>query len=140
MLNKLKAKFLNRQFLIFGLIGVLNTGIALLLNKFLLALNAEVGVASMIADVLAFIPSYLMNMKWTYHKPYSWKSFLSFPVSYVPGWCITFLLVEILHHGFGVPIRYAKLASVPIYVPVNFIFMSFVVRKTAAPEKRPTAR
>ncbi len=132
MLSKIKAKFMNRQFLIFGVIGVLNTGIALLLNKGLLALHVEVGVASMIADVLAFVPSYLMNMKWTYHAPYSWKSFLSFPISYVPGWGITFLLVELLHHGFQVPVRYAKLVSVPIYVPVNFIFMSLVVKKTRA--------
>ena len=131
MLSKIKAKFMNRQFLIFGVIGVLNTAIALLLNKFLIAMNLEVGGASMLADVLAFVPSYLMNMKWTYHESYSWKSFLSFPISYVPGWCLTFLLVELLHHGFGIPIRYAKLASVPIYVPVNFVFMSLVVKKTA---------
>lgn len=131
MLSKIKTKFMNRQFLIFGVIGVLNTAIALLLNKFLIAMNLEVGSASMLADVLAFVPSYLMNMKWTYHEAYSWKSFLSFPISYVPGWCLTFLLVELLHHGFGIPIRYAKLASVPIYVPVNFVFMSLVVKKTA---------
>ena len=131
MLSKIKAKFMNRQFLIFGVIGVLNTAIALLLNKFLIAMNLEVGGASMLADVLAFVPSYLMNMKWTYHESYSWKSFLSFPISYVPGWCLTFLLVELLHHGFGIPIRFAKLASVPIYVPVNFVFMSLVVKKTA---------
>ena len=33
MINKLKEKFLNKQFLTFGIIGVINTVIALLLNK-----------------------------------------------------------------------------------------------------------
>ncbi|WP_102343355.1 GtrA family protein [Galactobacillus timonensis] len=129
MWKKIKEKFLNRQFITFAVIGVINTLIALLINKGMLALGIEVGMASVFADVLAFIPSYLMNIKFTYHQKYSWKSFVTFPVSYVPGWIISFLIVELLSRGFDVPERYAKLVSVPIYVPVNFLFMTFIVGK-----------
>jgi hypothetical protein len=59
----------------------------------------------------------------------SWKSFVTFPLSYVPGWIISFLIVEILSRGFGVPEQWAKLVSVPIYIPVNFLCMSFIVGK-----------
>lgn len=129
MWKKIKEKFLNRQFITFVVIGVINTLIALLINKGMLTLGIEVGTASIIADVLAFIPSYLMNLKFTYHQKYSWKSFITFPISYVPGWIISFLIVEVLSRGFGVAERYAKLVSVPIYVPVNFLFMTFIVGK-----------
>ena len=65
MWNKLKEKFWNRQFITFAVIGVINTVIALLINKVLIIAGVEAGIASIIADVLAFIPSYLMNMKFT---------------------------------------------------------------------------
>lgn len=129
MWNKFKEKFLNMQFITFGVIGVLNTVIALLFNKGLLLLSIEVGLASIIADVLAFIPSYVMNMTFTYKKKMSWKTFFAFPVSYIPGWIISFLVVELLHRFFGVPENYAKLCSVPIYVPVNYLVMTFVVNR-----------
>ncbi len=135
MLRKIKEKFLNRQFLTFGIIGVINTGVALILNKFILMLGAEVGLASIISDVLAFIPSYFMNMTFTYKKKYSWKSFFAFPVSYIPGWIITFFIVEILSRGFGVPERWAKMVAVPIYVPVNYLVMSFIVKKTNSQDR-----
>lgn len=128
-MKKIKEKFLNRQFLTFGIIGVLNTVIALLLNKGFLILGTEVGMASILADVVSFIPSYVMNMTFTYKKKMSLKSFIAFPVSYIPGWIISFLIVEILHRVFGVPESYAKLCSVPIYVPVNYLVMTFIVNR-----------
>jgi putative flippase GtrA len=131
MWAKLKKKFLNRQFITFAVIGVINTVIALLINKGLIIMGVEVGLASIVADVLAFVPSYLMNMKFTYHQEYSWKSFIAFPVSYVPGWIISFVIVEILSRGLGVPERYAKIVSVPIYVPVNYLFMTYIVGRFA---------
>lgn len=131
MFKKLKEKFLNRQFITFGVIGLVNTFIALLIDRLILLFGVEVGLASIIADVLAVIPSYIMNMTFTYHRRMSWKSFFVFPISYVPGWIVSFLLVEILHRGFGVPEQYAKLMSVPVYVPINYLVMTFVVNKFA---------
>lgn len=129
MWNKIKEKFLNKKFLTFGIIGGFNTVVALLLNHGFIALGAEVGLASILADALAMIPSYILNMRFTYHEKMSWKSFVTFPLSYVPGWIISFLIVEILSRGFGVPEQWAKLVSVPIYIPVNFLCMSFIVGK-----------
>lgn len=134
MWKLIKEKFLNKQFITFGIIGVLNTVIALLFNKGLLLLSFEVGMASIVADVLAFIPSYVMNMTFTYKKKMSWKTFITFPISYVPGWIISFLIVEILHRFLGVPENYAKLCSVPIYVPVNYLVMTYVVNRFSKPK------
>lgn len=129
MIEKIKEKFLNRKFLTFGIIGALNTVFCLLVNRGLIALGMEVGLASIVADAIAMVPSYIFNMKLTYHKDLSWKSFITFPLSYIPGWIISFLIVEILHRLAGVPEQYAKLCSVPIYIPVNFLCMSFIVGK-----------
>ncbi len=136
MWKLIKEKFLNKQFITFGIIGVLNTVIALLFNKGLLLLSFEVGMASIVADVLAFVPSYVMNMTFTYKKKMSWKTFITFPISYIPGWIISFLIVEILHRFLGVPENYAKLCSVPIYVPVNYLVMTYVVNRFSKPKER----
>ena len=127
MWNKIKEKFLNKKFLTFGIIGVFNTVFCLLVNRGLIALGTEVGIASILSDAIAMIPSYILNMRYTYHKEMSWQSFVTFPLSYVPGWIISFLIVEILSRGLGVPEQWAKLVSVPIYIPVNFLCMSFIV-------------
>jgi putative flippase GtrA len=127
MWDKIREKFLNRRFLTFGIIGVFNTVFCLLLNRGFISLGTEVGVASILSDAISMIPSYILNMKFTYHREMSWKSFITFPLSYVPGWIISFLIVEILHRLLGVPEQYAKLISVPIYIPVNFLCMSFIV-------------
>ena len=127
MWEKIREKFLNKKFLTFGIIGVFNTVFCLLLNRGFIALGTEVGIASILSDAISMIPSYLLNMKFTYHQELSWKSFITFPLSYVPGWIIYFVIVEILHRLLGVPEQYAKLISVPIYIPVNFLCMSFIV-------------
>lgn len=129
MWNTIKENFLNRRFLTFGIIGAANTVFCLLVNRGLIGLGLEVGAASILSDAIAMIPSYIFNMKLTYHKDLSWKSFITFPLSYIPGWIISFLIVEILHRMLGVPEQYAKLISVPIYIPVNFLCMSFIVGK-----------
>ncbi|MBR4456670.1 MAG: GtrA family protein [Solobacterium sp.] len=129
MWDKIKEKFLNKKFLTFGIIGAFNTVFCLLVNHILIALGLEVGAASILSDAIAMIPSYMLNMHFTYHQEMSWKSFVTFPLSYVPGWIISFLIVEMLHRGLGVPEQWAKLVSVPIYIPVNFLCMSFIVGK-----------
>ena len=109
MWEKIREKFLNKKFLTFGIIGVFNTVFCLLLNRGFIALGTEVGIASILSDAISMIPSYLLNMKFTYHQELSWKSFITFPLSYVPGWIISFVIVEILHRLLGVPEQYAKL-------------------------------
>ena len=127
MWEKIKEKFLNKKFLMFCFIGAFNTFVCLVINHILILLGAEVGVASIVSDLLAMIPSYILNMRFTYHKPMSWESFFAFPLSYVPGWIITFIIVEVFTRGFGVPKQWAKLVSVPFYIPINFLCMSFIV-------------
>lgn len=129
MWQKIKQKFINIQFIKFGIIGVLNTVFSLLFNSFFLFIGSEVGIASVMADILAVIPSYVLNMTFTYKKKMSWKTFIAFPVSYVPGWITTFLIVEVLHYLIGIPENYAKLSSIPIVVPLNYLVMTYVVNK-----------
>ena len=129
MIQKIKEKFLNKQFITFGVIGVVNTLSSQLFYMLFVFFNVQVGIASVLGDALSMIGSYLMNMHFTYHKKVSWQSAVTFPISYLPGMIISAIIVMIvvdLCHG---PEMWAKLISLPLYIPVNYLVMTFIVNK-----------
>ena len=128
MWEKIKEKFFNKRFLSFGIIGFINTLVSNLLYMLFVSKGMEVGTASITGDVLTMILSYFMNMHFTYHEKPSWKTAVSFPLSYIPGILISAIITLIVVHVFHGPELYAKLIALPIYVPVNFLCMSFIVK------------
>lgn len=129
MIQKIKEKFLNKQFITFGVIGVVNTLSSQLFYMLFVFFNVQVGIASVLGDALSMIGSYLMNMHFTYHKKVSWQSAVTFPISYLPGMVISAIIVMIvvdLCHG---PEMWAKLISLPLYIPVNYLAMTLIVNK-----------
>lgn len=130
MWDKIKKTFLNRKFITFGLIGAFNTILAqVLYMMFVQYFAVNVGVASLLGDIIPMFFSYFLNMHFTYHEKPSLKSAITFPISYIPGITINFLITVIVN-VLGVPKIFAKVVSLPIAVPVNFICMSFIVDKT----------
>ncbi|MEG0239390.1 MAG: GtrA family protein [Anaerorhabdus sp.] len=129
MIKKIKEKFLNKQFLTFGLIGAFNTIASQVLYIIFVNINLAPSLSSFSGDAITMVISYFMNMKFTYHEKCTWKNAVSFPLSYLPGMIINMLIV-MLAVNVGVPKTYAKLISLPITIPVNYICMSIIVRLT----------
>ncbi len=130
MINKLVEKFFNRKFLTFAVIGAFNTVLANVLYFLFVENNMfDVGTASLVGDVIPMFFSYFLNMRYTYHERPTLKSALSFPLSYVPGFIIN-MVITVFVAQLGVVDSFAKLVSLPISIPVNFLCMSFIVKKT----------
>jgi putative flippase GtrA len=127
--QKFKAKFFTKQFLTFGIIGACNTIISQVLYMMCVAGSMEVGLSSIVGDVLSMVFSYFMNMHFTYKQKPSWKSAVTFPLSYLPGITISWLMVLLVVDVFNGPKLWAKLISMPIYIPLNFLCMNLIVRK-----------
>lgn len=131
MIDKIKQKFLNKQFLTFCFIGVVNTLLAQLIYVLLVGYDLmEPGISSVVGDVLTIAVSYVLNMKLTYHERLSWKSAISFPVSYIPGTIINALIVLIVVDVLHFPKIIAKAISLPITIPLNYICVSLIVKLT----------
>ena len=131
MINKIIAKFYDKKFLIFCIIGAVNTILAQIIYMILVALSlCAPGPASVMGDVLTIAVSYVLNMKLTYHEKISLKSALSFPVSYIPGTLINMLIVVIVVNILRFPKIFAKLISLPITIPLNYICVSLIVKIT----------
>ena len=128
MIEKLKEKFLNKQFLTFGLIGGFNTVGSVLIYMVCVALGVQVGVASLVGDCTTMIFSYFLNMKFTYHEKPNLKSFITFPISYVPGTILNMLFTVIFVDVLGAPKMIAKALALPITIPLNYLTMSVIVK------------
>ncbi len=131
MIDKIKQKFLNKQFLTFCFIGVVNTLLAQLIYVLLVGYDLmEPGISSVVGDVLTIAVSYVLNMKLTYHERLSWKSAISFPISYIPGTIINAIIVLIVVDVLHFPKIIAKAISLPITIPLNYICVSLIVKLT----------
>ncbi len=131
MIDKIKEKFFNKEFLTFCFIGVINTLLAQLIYIFLVAYDLmEPGMSSIVGDVLTIAVSYVLNMKLTYHEKMSLKSAISFPISYIPGTIINAIIVLIVVDILHFPKIFAKAISLPITIPLNFICVSLIVKLT----------
>ena len=128
MWNKIKSKFINKQFLTFGLIGGFNTVGSVLIYMGCVAFGVQVGIASLIGDCTTMIFSYFLNMRFTYHQKPNLKSFVTFPISYVPGTLLnmifTVIFVDLLH----APKMIAKALALPVTIPLNYLTMSLIVK------------
>ena len=129
MIEKIKEKILNKQFFTFGIIGVINTLSSQLFYMLFVFIKVNVGIASILGDALSMIGSYFMNMHFTYHKKISWKSAVVFPISYIPGMIISAIFVIIVVNICHGSEMWAKLISLPFYIPVNYLAMTFIVNK-----------
>ena len=129
MWYKIKERFLTKQFLTFGIIGVINTLVSQGLYMVFVGMEVAVGTASILSDVLSMIGSYFMNTYFTYKQKPTWKSAVTFPLSYIPGIIISALMVVLVVDILHAPKMFAKILSLPLYIPVNFLCMSFIMKK-----------
>ncbi len=132
MIKLLKEKFLNRKFILFGLIGLLSTALAQLFYFLLVSWTPlNHGLSSIIGDILPMPTSYVLNAKYTYKEKLNWKAALSFPFAYLPGVIINMLIVIFVVDVLGAPVKLAKLISLPITIPLNFLCVSFLMKITS---------
>ncbi|MEG0177886.1 GtrA family protein [Anaerorhabdus sp.] len=131
MFEKIKNKFLSKQFLIFGIIGGINTILSQLIYIVLVKFGMIVSLSSVLGDSLTIIISYFANMKFTYNEKPSLKSAITFPLSYLPGLIVNMLIVILVADVFHAPKEYAKLVSLPITIPLNYVCMSLIIKLTS---------
>ena len=139
MFQKIKEKFFTRSFLSFACIGAFNTSLAQILYMIFVWLRQPVSASSVVADVIPMFFSYFLNMRFTYHQKPNWKSFISFPVSYLPGIVINMIMTVIFVDWLMVDKLFAKAFALPLTIPINYLTMSLIVRLSSGRKKEMPA-
>lgn len=127
VIDKLFEKFWTYEFFKFVVVGVINT-----LNHLWIATLAELIYSDMIAYttgyVLSMIGSYFLNTLWTYKLKPNIKSFIVFPMNYIPNYIIQVVVYWLLLDILAWPGFISKIIAIGAAIPATYIMMSLVLR------------
>lgn len=132
--------FLTVQFVIFMLMGIINTAVsvgtaitldfanALILpaDSLLTAFISRTHLNFIIGYAVSLITSFFLNSKFTFHQKPNWKNFIKFPISYLPNFVFQYLMVFIFTMlNWRTTIAY--ICAAILGTPVTFAAMKLIV-------------
>ena len=125
-IDKLKKMFFNKEFIIFIIIGIINT-----LSSTVFAMI----YSSVLAPTIAFVPGYLtgvvvsytLNSIVTFKEKLNLTKFMKFGVSTIPNFIIQWITVYIVVELMGIHKLVAYGLAAIIGVPVTFVILKLFV-------------
>lgn len=124
LIDKFKNTFLTKEFILFVIIGIINTfnGVlfATLYSKYL---NAN--LAFIAGYISGLFISYILNSLVTFKEKLGFLRFIKFSISYIPNFIIQNITVFLIFNILGWPNILAYILAAAIGVPVTFILMKF---------------
>lgn len=129
-----KIKFLDKQFYRFCIVGVSNT-----INYFVLFTIIHTFVEYVVAHIIAFVLSglisYVLTTKYTFNDKCSWKTFIRFPLTYLPNLFMSTVGTIVLVSCNIVSEDFASLVTMIVAVPVTFFVSKVLYTKGRSNEK-----
>lgn len=122
LINKIKEVFFSRQFMIFVIIGVINTFNGVIFSYIYSSFLNE-NIAFIFGYISGLIISYILNSYVTFKEKLGFNKFIKFSVSYIPNFIIQNIVILIVFNMMGLHKLIAYVLSAIIGVPVTFIFM-----------------
>lgn len=126
-----KKHFFSREFLLFLIIGCINTFncsfLATLFSWFL----PDANIAFNFGYITSLGAAYAMNCKFIFHQPLQLQAFIKFAISYLPNYLVQNIIVFIFYNHFHLPALLTYLAAAIIGVPITFLLVKiFAFKKT----------
>ncbi|MEG1003687.1 GtrA family protein [Clostridium sp.] len=124
IIEKLLKIFLSREFLVFLIIGIINTfnGVvfSIIYSQFF---NAN--IAFIIGYISGLFISYILNSWITFKENLELNKFIKFAISYIPNFIIQNIVVLLVFNIIGLNKLIAYVLAAIIGVPVTFVLMKF---------------
>lgn len=122
VMKKIFKFFLNREFIIFVLIGAFNTlSGSFLATGYSLVLNAN--LAFVCGYFTSLIIAFFLNSKVNFRKKVSLRRFIKFVVSYIPNFIIQNVVIIIFYNSLEWNKITTYFLAAIIGIPVTFVFM-----------------
>ena len=123
-MEKLKRLFCTRDFLVFLVIGAVNT-----LNgtvfSYLYSLFLNANVAFVLGYLTGLVIGYVLNSFFTFKERLSINRFFKTCVSYIPNFIIQNLVVLIIYNIMGLHRMFAYALAAVLGLPITFLLMKF---------------
>ena len=137
-IKKLWQKY--KQFILFCLVGVSNTLVALIVSSIFLFIlkkaglslviagaSVAAGLSSVIGDIAGAVNSYILNSKFVFDERNK-QTGIRFIIAFLIYVTLSALFVMLLN-AWGIPEDYCKLIATPILIVENYLINKFWVFK-----------
>jgi len=127
-IEKFKNIFFSKEFIMFVIIGVINTFNGTMFSYIYSAFFNE-NIAFILGYISGLFISYILNSLITFKKSLSFQQFIRFAISYIPNFIIQNIVVIVIFNIMGLNKLIAYLLAAIIGVPITFILMKFFAFK-----------
>ncbi|MEA4965348.1 MAG: GtrA family protein [Oscillospiraceae bacterium] len=128
ILNKLKQHYWNKNFIIFLIIGVVNTlNGSVFSYVFTKLLNLNANLAFVIGYVCSLTIAYVLNCKFNFRQRLNLAAMLKFFVSYIPNFLIQNAVVFVIFNLLGWHVLIAYVLAAIISIPLTFLIVKYFV-------------
>lgn len=133
--KKFISIFFNKQFILFAVIGLVNTINTTLFSTLYSKIlpNIEVIPDANLAFMLGYITSlaiaYPLNSFFTFKEKLSLKKFRRFIISYIPNFLIQNVVFVMIYRFIDIPENLSFFVAAIIGVPVTFLILKFFAFK-----------
>lgn len=128
IINKIKNIFINKEFILFIIIGVINTFNGIVFSFIYSSLLNE-NLAFVLGYISGLIVSYILNSYITFKEKLSITKFLKFGISYIPNFIIQNIVVIITFNILGLHKLIAYCLAAIIGIPVTFALLKLFAFK-----------
>lgn len=128
LVNKIKTTFLTREFILFIIIGVVNTFNGVIFSYIYSSILNE-NISFVFGYISGLIISYILNSYITFKEKLEFKKFIKFAISYIPNFIIQNLVVMITFNIMGLDKLIAYILAAIIGIPVTFILLKIFAFK-----------
>ena len=127
LMQLLKKKFFNLEFIKFLIVGTLNTGAGYIFYLAFIQVMTYT-YAYYLSYALSVVVSYVLNARIVFNEPLSLKKLLAFPLVYIVQYLIGLCLVYIAVEKLSIPVALAPLLVVIMTLPVTFLLARLIVK------------
>ena len=121
--EKLKKTFLDRSFLLFLIVGVINTFNGVLFAYLYSLWIANANLAFAVGYVTSLTISYLLNSLISFKEKLGLRKYIKFCISYIPNFLIQNLVVFVIFNLLRWPKLIAYCLAAIIGIPVTYLFV-----------------
>lgn len=130
MLEKIKQQFVNKQFLTFVVIGIINTFVGTLFS-ILYSNILQPNLAFIFGYITGTIVSYILNSIFTFKENLNIKKYFKFFISVIPNFLIQNICVLIFFNVLKFNKMIAFVIAAIIGIPVTFLILKlYTFKKT----------
>ncbi|SFC55590.1 GtrA family protein [Clostridium uliginosum] len=127
-IEKFQNTFFSRQFIMFVIIGIINTFNGVVFSYIYSSFLNE-NLAFIFGYISGLFISYILNSIITFKEKLDFQKFIKFAISYIPNFIIQNIVVLIVFNIMGIHKLIAYGLAAIIGIPVTFILMKFFAFK-----------